>query len=83
VIDHLAGLDGLYRYNEIPGQGTVAVRGSWLDERNDGWRFAVDYHSIGGAWHTRLILRFDGENLTGTAHTNSGTDIRISGVAAR
>jgi hypothetical protein len=79
VVDYITGLDGRYRYNEIEGQGTVAVRGEWTDDDT----LLVDYHAVGGAWHTLLKLTFKGEEVIGLGRGMSASPVPFSGTAAR
>ena len=77
VLDYRTGIDGRFVLNELDDQGTVAVRGRWLESG----AYEVEYYSIGGAWRTLLLLDYDGERLVCRATTGSRDGIRFSGEA--
>jgi len=59
-LDYRVGMDGRFEFSDVPGQGLVGVRGTWVGDDV----FRIEFEGVGSAWWTILDLSFDDAGLT-------------------
>jgi CubicO group peptidase (beta-lactamase class C family) len=69
------GLDGLYRKGDSTPLGTIALKGTWLNDHT----FAMDLRLLGGDSDRRWILSLNGETPTLRGKGADGREISIDG----
>jgi CubicO group peptidase (beta-lactamase class C family) len=69
------GLDGLYRLGEQSPLGIIALKGTWLNDRE----FAMDLRLVGGDRDRRWILSVGGERPNLRGKSWDGRDVAVDG----